>query len=127
VGAAREAARQEIGRRVAPLLGVERRARLDGLLEVDTSLGVARTTWLRHLPVQASPKVFDDEIEKLRFLRDLGTDKWDLSVLPAKRGRSPRTLGPDGIEPGARPVKRRASLPGVAGFRDGAPGCPSTR
>jgi hypothetical protein len=85
VGAAREAARQEIARRVAPLLSVERRARLDGLLEVDTSLGVARATWLRHLPVQASPRVFDEEIDKLTFLRDLGADKWDLSVLPAKR------------------------------------------
>ena len=85
VGATREAARQEIARRVAPLLSVERRARLDGLLEVDTSLGMARATWLRHLPVQASPKVFDDEIDKLAFLRDLGADEWDLSVLPAKR------------------------------------------
>ncbi len=85
VGAARAAARQEIARRVAPLLSVERRARLDGLLEVGTNLGVARATWLGHLPVQASPKVLDDEIDKLRFLRELGADKWDLSALPAKR------------------------------------------
>jgi TnpA family transposase len=64
---------------------VERCARLDGLLEVDTGLGVAPATWLRHLPVQASPRVFEDEIDKLAFLRDLGADRWDLSALPAKR------------------------------------------
>ena len=27
----------------------------------------------------------NDEIDKLRFLRDLGADNWDLSALPAKR------------------------------------------
>ena len=85
VGAAHDAAREETARRVAPLLSAERRRQLDGLLEVDAKLGAARATWLRHLPVQASPKAFHDEMDKLAFLRDLAVDDWDLRVLPVKR------------------------------------------
>jgi hypothetical protein len=85
VGAAREAARVETARRVAPLVTSGRRRQLDELLEVDGEFGTARATWLRHLPVHASPKVFGDEMDKLVFLRDLGVDDWDLSVPPAKR------------------------------------------
>jgi TnpA family transposase len=85
VAAAHDDAREETARRVAPLLSAERRRQLDGLLEVDTGLGAARATWSRHLPVQASPRVFNDEMDKLAFLRDLGAGEWDLSALPAER------------------------------------------
>ena len=85
VGAAREAARQETARRVAPLLTAERCDRLDGLLELDAEIGAARATWLRHFPVAASPSVMHDEMDKLAFLRSLGVEDWDLSALPAKR------------------------------------------
>lgn len=55
VGAAREAARLETARRVAPLLTDERCRTPDELLVVDARLGMARATWLRQFPVQASP------------------------------------------------------------------------
>jgi len=71
VGVAREAARQETARRVAPLLTAERCDRLDGLLELDAEIGAARATWLRHFPVAASPGVMHDEMDKLAFLRSL--------------------------------------------------------
>jgi hypothetical protein len=50
VGTAREAARQETARRVAPLLTAERRRQLDQVLVVDVEIGMARATWLRQLP-----------------------------------------------------------------------------
>jgi len=46
VGAARETARRETARRVAPLLTPELCRRLDGLLEVDTDGATAMATWL---------------------------------------------------------------------------------
>jgi hypothetical protein len=67
------------------LLTPERRRLLDGLLQVDPSVGMARATWLRQLPVQASPRVVLDELDKLEFLRELGVEGWDLGALPAKR------------------------------------------
>lgn len=85
VGAAREAARLETARRVAPLLTDERCRMLDELLVVDARLGMARATWLRQFPVQASPAAMHVEMDKLVFLRELGVGGWDLSALPAKR------------------------------------------
>lgn len=85
VGAAREAARGETARRVAPLLTADRCGLLDGLLNVDAEVGMARATWLRQFPVQASPRVMGDEMDKLVFLRCLGVEDWDLGALPAKR------------------------------------------
>ena len=85
VGAAREAARRETARRVAPLLTAERRGSLDRLLEVDAEIGTAPATWLRHSPVAASPGVMTDEMDKLVYLRELGAEGWDLSVLPPRR------------------------------------------
>jgi len=85
VGAAREAARRETARRVAPLLTAERRGSLDRLLEVDAEIGTAPATWLRHSPVAATPGVMADEMDKLVYLRELGAEGWDLSVLPPRR------------------------------------------
>jgi hypothetical protein len=85
VGTAREAARQETARRVAPLLTTKRCERLDGLLEVDAEIGRARATWLRHFPVAAAPSVMHDEMDKVVFLRELGVEGWDLGALPARR------------------------------------------
>jgi len=85
VGAAREAARRETARRVAPLLTPERCRRLDGLLEVDTDGGTAKATWLRHFPGAATPGVMHDEMDKLVCLRALGAEGWDQSALPPRR------------------------------------------
>jgi hypothetical protein len=85
VGAAREAARRETAARVAGLCTPQRCRVLDGLLEVDPDLGVARATWLRRFAVQAAPSAIGEEIDKLVFLRELGAGDWDLAVLPAQR------------------------------------------
>ena len=85
VGAAREAARQEIARRVAPMLTPERCRRLDGLLEVGADGAPAKATWLRQFPVAATPGVMHDEMDKLVYLRELGAEDWDLGALPHRR------------------------------------------
>jgi hypothetical protein len=85
VGAAREAARAETARRVAPVLKAVGVGVLDGLLEADPDLGAARATWLRQSPVQASARAMNEEADKLEFLRQLGVESWDLSTLPGKR------------------------------------------
>ena len=65
VGPARETARRETARRVAPLLTPELCRRLDRLLEGDTDGATAKATWLRHFPVAATPGVMADEMDKL--------------------------------------------------------------
>jgi hypothetical protein len=85
VGAARETARRETARRVAPLLTPERCRRLDGLLEVGADGATAKATWLRHFPVAATPGVMHDEMDKLVYLRELGAEGWDLGALPPRR------------------------------------------
>ena len=79
-------------------------------------LGVARATWLRHLPIQASPKVFRDEVDKLAFLRDLGGGRLGPERPARGAGGDPGTHGPGGLESGARLVPRGAALPGAARF-----------
>ncbi len=85
VGAAREAARGETAARVAGLCTPQRCRLLDGLVQVDPELGVARATWLRRFAVQACPKDMHEEMDKLVFLRALGAGEWDLGALPARR------------------------------------------
>jgi hypothetical protein len=85
VGAARETARRETTRRVAPLLTPERCRRLGGLLEVGADGATAKATWLRHFPVAATPGVMHDETDKLVYLRELGAEGWDLGALPPRR------------------------------------------
>jgi hypothetical protein len=85
IGVAREAARQEVQRRLGPLLTTERRAVLDSLLVVDDELGITPVRWLGQRPVAASQKAMLAEIDKLVFLRGLGVEGWDVSVLAAKR------------------------------------------
>ncbi len=85
VGAAREAARQETAARVADLRTPERCRLLDGLLQVDPELGMARATWLRRFAVQSCPRDLLEEMDKLVFLRELGAGEWDLGASPAQR------------------------------------------
>jgi hypothetical protein len=49
--------------------------------------------WLSTGPVEASPAAVKAEVAKLEFLRGLGADTLDLSVLPAERRRFLATVG----------------------------------
>ncbi|MFH5230316.1 Tn3 family transposase [Antrihabitans spumae] len=87
VAAARQAAQIETYTRLEHLLTPRRRSGLDGLLDVDTELGSTRLHWLSNGATTASPEAIKSEIAKLRFLRDLGVDHLDVSVLPVERRR----------------------------------------
>ncbi|MBX4171477.1 Tn3 family transposase [Rhodococcus pyridinivorans] len=93
VAHAREEARRETYDRLAHLLTEQRRAGLDALLEVDPEIGMTRLRWLGTGPVEASPAAVKAEVAKLEFLRTLGADSLDLSMLPAERRRFLATLG----------------------------------
>lgn len=79
--------------RLAHELTPQRCADLDGLLLTDTSIGMSRLRWLSTGPVEASAAAVKNEVEKLGFLRALGADTLDMSVLPAERRRFLATLG----------------------------------
>ena len=93
VSHAREVARQETFDRLAHEFSEDRRAGLDGLLVTDPEIGITRLRWLGKGPVEASPAAVKAEIAKLEFLRGLGADTLDLSVLPAERRRFLATMG----------------------------------
>ena len=71
----------------------ERCAELDRLLIVDPSIGMTRLRWLSTGPVEASATAVKAEVEKLGFLRNLGADEVDMSMLPTERRRFLATVG----------------------------------
>jgi len=87
VAAAHAAAKAETFTRLEHLLTRQLMADLDRLLVVDDKLGGTRLHWLGTGATQASPEAIKAEIGKLRFLRGIGADALDLSVLPAERRR----------------------------------------
>jgi TnpA family transposase len=93
VAHAREQAQSEIYDRVAHEFTPERCAELDALLVTDASIGMSRLRWLSTGPVEASAKAVKAEVDKLGFLRGLGADTLDMSVLPAERRRFLATMG----------------------------------
>ncbi|GAA5050107.1 Tn3 family transposase [Nocardia callitridis] len=90
---ARDQAQRETYDRLAHELTSQRCAELDGLLVTDSSIRMSRLRWLSTGPVEASAAAVKNEVEKLGFVRSLGADTLDLSVLPAERRRFLATLG----------------------------------
>ncbi|KAF0846838.1 Tn3 family transposase [Nocardia caishijiensis] len=90
---AREQAQRETYDRLAHEFTPARCAELDALLTTDASLGVSRLRWLSTGPVEASAAAVRAEVDKLAFLRGLGADRLDMSVLPAERRRFLATMG----------------------------------
>jgi TnpA family transposase len=93
VAHAREQAQRETYDRLAHAFTEQRCAGLDGLLVVDPQIGMTRLRWLTTGAVEASPAGIKAEVTKLEFLRGLGADTLDLSVLPAERRRFLATVG----------------------------------
>lgn len=93
VAHARHQAQAETYDRLAHEFTPQRCAELDALLVVDPSLKVSRLRWLSTGPVEASAAAVKTEVEKLGFLRGLGADTVDMSVLPAERRRFLATMG----------------------------------
>jgi hypothetical protein len=93
VAHAREEAQRETFARLAHEFTDVRCAALDGLLVTDPEVKTTRLRWLATGPVEASPAAVKAEVAKLAFLRGLGADVLDLSVLPAERRRFLATVG----------------------------------
>ncbi|MEU1522739.1 Tn3 family transposase [Nocardia rhamnosiphila] len=93
VAHARAQAQAETYDRLAHEFTAERCAQLDGLLVNDASIGLSRLRWLSTGPVEASASAVRAEVDKLGFLRGLGADEVDMSVLPAERRRFLATMG----------------------------------
>lgn len=93
VAHAREQAQTETYDRLAHEFTTERCEALDALLVTDLSLGSSRLRWLSTGPVEASASAVKAEVDKLGFLRDLGADRLDMSVLRAERRRFLATMG----------------------------------
>ena len=93
VAHARAEAQRETFDRLAPVFTDARCAALDALLVTDPGIGMTRLRWLSTGPVEASPAAVKAEVVKLEFLRGLGADTLDLSVLPAERRRFLATVG----------------------------------
>ncbi|KRE64062.1 hypothetical protein ASG92_03960 [Arthrobacter sp. Soil736] len=87
VAHARAEAQRETFDRLAREFTDARCAALDALLVTDPEIGMTRLRWLSTGPVVASPAAVKAEVAKLEFLRGLGADTLDLSVLPAERRR----------------------------------------
>lgn len=90
---AREQAQRETYNRLAHELTPRRCAELDALLVTDASIRMSRLRWLSTGLVEAWAAAVCNEVEKLGFVRGLGADTLDLSVLPAERRRFLVTLG----------------------------------
>ncbi|GAB2719059.1 Tn3 family transposase [Arthrobacter bambusae] len=93
VAHARAEAQRETFDRLAREFTEARCAGLDALLVTDPGIGMTRLRWLSTGPVEASPAAVKAEVAKLEFLRGLGADTLDLSVLPAERRRFLATVG----------------------------------
>nr|WP_245718550.1 DUF4158 domain-containing protein [Nocardia miyunensis] len=93
VAHARQQAQTETYDRLAHEFTPERCGALDALLVTDSSLGTSRLRWLSTGPVEASAPAVKAEVEKLGFLRGLGANRVDMSVLPAERRRFLATIG----------------------------------
>lgn len=93
VAHARAEAQRETFDRLAREFTDARCAALDELLVTDLEIGMTRLRWLSTGPVEASPAAVKAEVAKLEFLRGLGADTLDLSVLPAERRRFLATVG----------------------------------
>jgi TnpA family transposase len=93
VAHARAEAQRETFDRLAREFTDARCAALDALLVTDPEIGLTRLRWLSTGPVEASPAAVKAEVAKLEFLRGLGADTLDLSVLPAERRRFLATVG----------------------------------
>ena len=93
VAHARAEAQRETFDRLAHEFTDARCSALDGLLVTAPEIGTTRLRWLSTGPVEASSAAVKAEVAKLEFLRGLGADTLDLSVLPAERRRFLATVG----------------------------------
>jgi TnpA family transposase len=90
VGGIRELLELETYQRLAVLWTKEMFGKLDQLLEVDNQSktipnGLTVHRWLCNSPVANTPREINQALAKLRFLKEIGSNTWDLSSIPENR------------------------------------------
>ena len=85
VAEARQEARFETLRRLAPILTDGCRTLLDSLLTYDSSTGSTWLSWLRRSGISNSPRAILGNLERLAFLKDAGVSGWNLDNLNLNR------------------------------------------
>lgn len=85
VAEARERAGDETYRAVSSLLGDYLVERLDGLLVPESSRTLTDLSWLKQGATSNSPPAIAAQLKKLRYLRRMGADEWDLSAVNPNR------------------------------------------
>ena len=90
---AREQAQEETYRQLNTLLTDERKGVLDQLLITDEASGRTPLFWLRRGAVANTPEAILETLEKLKFLRAMGVDEWDLHSLNPNRQKFLAQIG----------------------------------
>ena len=81
----REEAVSETYRRFLPLLDDETKSNLDKLGEIEKGRKQSALVWLRQPAVSFSADAILQNIEKIKFLREMKVEKWDLSFITPNR------------------------------------------
>ncbi|MDH5372285.1 MAG: Tn3 family transposase [Acidimicrobiia bacterium] len=87
VATARTTAAEELYRLLRPVFTPQLREQLDALVDTDEALGTASLVWLHDGATSASPAAVKTEIAKLDYVRHIGADRLDLSVIATDRRR----------------------------------------
>lgn len=93
VVSAREQAQEETYHRLNCLITEERKVTLDQLLITDETKGRTPLFWLRRGAVANTPDAILETLEKLKFLRPMGVDQWDLHSLNPNRQKFLAQIG----------------------------------
>jgi TnpA family transposase len=82
VNAARRHHEQILFRTIVAAIPSERECWLSGLLEPLEGTAMSHLEWLGTVPANKSPKSLEEQLEKVRFLKELGADRLVLPNLP---------------------------------------------
>jgi len=90
---ARNRATKETFLQLKPILTAKLKKILDGLLLINPSMEYTSLTWLRKRSTSNSAKEIVTAVEKIKYLRKINVDKWDLSCLNPNRQKVLSKIG----------------------------------
>ncbi|MGB7794888.1 MAG: DUF4158 domain-containing protein, partial [Pseudonocardiaceae bacterium] len=93
IASSRAEAERHLYRLCEPILTDLLVTELYGLVGVPEEMSVSRMVWLHRGSTSASPTGIKGELDKIRFLRELGVDAVDVSVIPESRRRQMAAIG----------------------------------
>lgn len=109
----RNEAQKEIYRRLS---GFEGQTKLDELLLPDESKGCTPLVWLRRGATSNSPNAILEALEKIAYLRQIGVESWDLTVLNPNRLKVLAQLGRKATNQALQRTPEERRSPILTGF-----------